>query len=97
MDAIVGGRRTGKTTALVNWYKEQPGNRVIVVMNSQIANWLQQEYDIPSKDILITATTGVHLRGRHSDFGVDNLEFILTEYFGQTPSVVTFTGSAYEV
>ena len=93
MDAIIGGRQTGKTYKLVEWYREQPGERVIIVSSKETADWLHQEFNVPSGDILNLFDAGVRLRGRHREIGVDNIEHILMEYFGQIPSVVTFTGN----
>lgn len=43
MKIILGGRQTGKTTELVTWWKERPGQRAIVVAGKQRADWIIRE------------------------------------------------------
>ncbi len=40
MKLIIGGRQTGKTTELVNWWKELPEDRAIIVAGKQRADWI---------------------------------------------------------
>lgn len=70
----IGGRGTGKTTLLVNWYRKTP-NAKIVVTNEGRRNVLHRHFEVPLTDIITPEQINrQYFQGRSSVLGIDNLE-----------------------
>lgn len=81
------GRGSGKTYDLVQWYRENPQNRVIVVATASLARFHANQYRLPTSAITSRLHLREYLRGRpgieiaFDDCG-DILEQAVKDYFG---------------
>lgn len=70
---FVGGRRSGKTTWLVRWLKEDLDNRFIVVPSASWATQIAKEWDVGH---VIPEISVDMMRGMHSmDYMVDEADY----------------------
>ncbi len=92
MLAISGGRGSGKTEKLIEWYRNTPGAVIVTIHEAERVR-LNREYGIPLEDI-ITFQSRDGLRNRRPTsyrLGIDNLDHLLSYFFGSVPDVITFT------
>ena len=107
---LIGGRRSGKTTALVEWLLEEPETsedkvRVAVVANESFAKELlahvrQEEPTFPAWRITTVEHAKSDLRGLAGRvvLSVDNLESLLVRVLGGHPvEIVTATGDVTDL
>ena len=101
MNIIVGGRGCGKTYRLVQWLKENPEQRTLVVYNETAATWLRRDYNIeeprlhsPTRVISWSSFVQGRLAGmpHNHEVAIDNLELCLN--WPIVPSIISLTGVA---
>lgn len=86
MKILVAGRQAGKTTRLIEMLKNDPYAFMVVFSYSEKSR-LSLLYPELREQIV---TAGTDLRGRQvSKVYIDNLEMVLAQQFGITPSLVT--------
>lgn len=95
---LITGRRTGKTTAAVQWVNEAPG-RVLVTANAVETGWVRREFFPdenplhPEKVFPYSSVTAGRLRGRAiRELAVDNLDHMFMQIFGLPVGLITATG-----
>ena len=107
---LIGGRRSGKTTVLVEWLLEEPEThqdkvRVAVVANEGFATELlahirKEEPTFPAWRITTVERANRDLRGLAGRvvLSVDNLESLLVRVLGGHPvEIVTATGDVVDL
>lgn len=96
MKFVIRPRQGGKTYESVEWLREDPGHRVIITANEQMARDLRQTYGLTDKQVTTCDSIRTTGRGRRAvQYAVDNLDIILPYllHAGPNPvSVVTATG-----
>lgn len=84
----------GKTHAAVEWVKEDPGVRVMVVASHDAKVWVRRRFGL-GKDQVFTVgeVSGGRLRGLGKrGLVVDNADMVLSELLGHFVEAVTVTG-----
>jgi hypothetical protein len=110
MNVIVGGRQSGKTSKLLQWASEQPeGTGRVIISHSLRASMdllrraRDAGYNVESwqfvsvsevRDKGIGFMAGVRINRRHIEFGLDNLDLVLTDLIGAPLTTVTMTAKA---
>jgi hypothetical protein len=96
MKLIIGGRQTGKTTELVNWWMERPVYRAIIVAGQQRADWIIRDIagedkvlaDLASRRIWSASNAPRDLRGWDiAEVAVDEIDTVLGMLLGSTASL----------
>jgi hypothetical protein len=87
---IIGGRMTGKTTALVEWAKERKDHRVIIARDAKTAGDLVKRHGI---NALSVHAARLGLPGR-VEVAVDDAQHILGELLGARVTAVALDVSA---
>jgi hypothetical protein len=97
---IIGGRQTGKTTELINWWKELPAYRAIIVAGKQRADWILADIaldDEPlanyaAKRIFSASNVPRDLLGWDiREIAVDEIDTVLGMLIGSTASLTVGT------
>lgn len=95
MQMISGGRRTGKTTKLLEMYAQSPNTSVIVVTTIQekkhLCQELQDRFNLKLDQINIVVGMNVLKSLKGKTLYVDNLDWLL-QSFGLTVHTGTYTG-----
>ena len=102
MDFFIAGRRNGKTTLLIDWFAQDPDNSVIICLDARRKDYIMRRLferwpDINPRhwnhNVLIAPGAVDHMRGyRHSRVGIDDLNDLLSYWFGNV-EFVTATGT----
>lgn len=99
----IGGRRSGKTTRMIQWLLNGPAgeNRILVTHSPSEAARIREilkEMGIERNDIEVIdfASTVDRLRGKSAVVGIDNLEMLLANFLGANRVTrVAATGELY--
>jgi len=95
MRFMLTGRRMGKTTKMIEWFKEDPANRMIVTFSEQEAHRISKEYGIPQRKVVSARKDA--LGGRREVRGIDNVDIILAQMFGPEIDLMTATDGSSDV
>lgn len=87
---IVGGRQTGKTTAVVEWAKGHANRAVVVSTVERVRNLRQM--GLAADQTVAYADTSKALRGRNLEVAVDDLLDYVYADLGVFPAFVTIDG-----
>jgi hypothetical protein len=96
LEVHVGGRKTGKTTLLLEWMKEST-DRVMVCHSVEMCNvvWRRSEEMSLNLDrdrfVSLEQIRNGRLHGRNVILGVDNLDLLLYSIFGAPVRRITAT------
>ena len=100
INIIVSGRRTGKTTALIEECAKVNG--LMVVRNQELASWIYETakkdgYDIKKPITYDDLLKGYKLAGRRQDvLFLDDLDWFVRRLCGWNPvGMVSFAGNAF--
>ena len=98
MEFLIGGKQSGKTHELIEWYKKDPDNRVIFVPNVYQEAYIRQTYgyDQIKEDHTFLLSNLNSFRGHSTEYeiGIDNLDDFLRSFFPFNKiGLVTATGS----
>lgn len=104
MYIFTGGRRSGKTEKMIDWFLGDPRNRIIVTNNKEQAEYLKKMIRERMGDrfpyypqIISYHDSGYLLRGsRNFEVGIDNLDLILSTLFRNSVEFVTVTGVRFD-
>lgn len=88
MKIIQWPRRSGKTSHLVNWLRQNP-DAVLVVMHASEQQRLVRTYDLKRDQVLLPHECAHRLRGREVKLAVDQLDHVLGALLGQMPIIAT--------
>lgn len=98
-----GGRRSGKTTALLEWAAASPSSRVLVtataVERDRLLGELAELLDVADWEVVdsvVSAGTLSELRGKHREIAVDNAYWVLGVLLGVTPDRMTVDSAFVE-
>lgn len=102
MNIIIGDRGKGKTTQIIEWFLDDPHNRVIITHSEHYARQLRsivfrksvssRNREI-SKELLekaITYPSGlISTRYKGKQIGIDNVEMVLANFFNNGIDTIT--------
>lgn len=100
MFIYAGGRRTGKTGKMIEWFLADPQNRIIVAPNKVQADYIKNRIkssmgkEYPFLGHIITHYESERmLRGtRNFTLGIENLDMILNQMYSNTVEFATVSG-----
>lgn len=100
MFIYAGGRRTGKTSRMIEWFLGDPSNRIIIVPNAAQANYIVRrikasmgaEFPFYSHIVPFDDARQLLAGSRNFQIGIENLDMILFNMFRNTAEFVTVTG-----
>lgn len=97
MIVVTGGRRSGKTTLLIEALREDP-TTMLISPTHHMADLLRREYPDLARRI-ITAGRPEDLRGFNQDTKllIDNVDMLLTALLGRHPYGGTATGQSHNL
>lgn len=106
MFIYAGGRRSGKTAKMIEWFLADPQNRIIVTPNKIQAEYIKKRIlevtgsfgDFPFLSQIISYhDTERLLRGsRNFEIGTENLDLILHQVFHNSVEFATVTGVKFD-
>lgn len=102
MFIYTGGRRTGKTGKMIEWFLADPSNRVIVTPDVIQANGLIRRIeasmgaDFPYYGHIFPYYEPYLQGTRNFEIGVENLDMILASVFSGHVAFATVTGIKFE-
>lgn len=100
MFIYAGGRRSGKTQKMIEWFLADPQNRIIVAPNQVQARYLQdrirssmgKNYPFLGQIITYNDANGLLEGSRGFEIGVENLDMLLSQIFRNSVEFATVTG-----
>lgn len=100
MFILAGGRRTGKTGKMIEWFLADPMNRVIVTPNVQQANYIIKRIKSSMGDDYPFLGHIIHYQdarrflagSRNFEIGVENLDMIMYQMFSNSVDFATVSG-----
>lgn len=104
MFIYAGGRRTGKSGKMIEWFLADPMNRVIVTPSVTQANDLVKRikssmgagFPYYGHIIPYDRSEALLFGSRNFEVGIENLDMILNQRFNNTVQFVTVTGVRFE-
>lgn len=87
---FIGGRQSGKTSAIVRWAQDDPAHRAVLVRDQREADRLHAQH--PDVEFIDWQTPTTVLRGKGRFYGIDNLEAYVYHELGL--DVVAYTATA---
>lgn len=104
MDWIIGARQCGKTTKMLDWLAGEPEGVLVCINENEVARLREKvkrdRLNInPERIVSVRTVTGGGIRGmRIHTLGVDNLDMMLSQLFGERVQIATMdTGHNYTV
>ena len=99
MEVVVGGRGSGKTTAMIDWLREHEYGVLYVTTETEAAR-LREQYDPDGTLGMAARIVPAHqgaLRGSvyRPEVAIDNVDMVLRQLFGDV-QVVTMRGADVE-
>lgn len=91
MKVFVSGRQGGKTTAMIEWLREDPDNRMVVCATEERAKYFRLRAG-SARDRVVSYTNYQRSHGRPVELGIDDLDFLLATIFTPRIGMVTLTG-----
>lgn len=104
MFIYAGGRRTGKTGKMIEWFLANPMNHIIVTTSVPEANYIikriqssmGKDYPFLSHIMPYSEARTRLVGSRNYQIGVENVDLLLTYLFGNTVEFATLSGVMFE-
>jgi len=93
LKVIVSARQCGKTKKLVAWM-EQDRNRILITFSEQEADRLRQRYPWLKDRVFSWFAMQGSIVNREAEYGIDNLDMILSRMTRLNIGAVSLTGQA---